>query len=114
MLIKPLPGCSVVECCLFLETPTHLKVLMRTRFLSPTSCWRVGKPEVKPTLPASLSLQGSLHLIARRKQEDLTLGSELLHAIYTRVGKQNSTHFSKYSCGGVVWEAKCTKHFPAA
>lgn len=61
MLIKPLPGCSVVGCCLFLETPTHLKVLMRINFLSHNSYWRVGKAEVKPTFPESFSIQGSLH-----------------------------------------------------
>lgn len=70
MLIKPLPGCSVVGCCLFLETPTHLKVLMRIWFLLHSSCWRVSKAEMKPTFPESLSLQGSLHLIARLKLED--------------------------------------------
>lgn len=63
MLITPLPGCSVVGCCLFLEPPTRLKVLMRINFLLHNSYWRVGKAgEGEAHIPRVLLYSGKLTL----------------------------------------------------
>lgn len=86
--IKPLPGCSVVGCCLFLETPTHLKEQMRIWFLLHNSYWRVGKAEAEAHIPRVPIPSGKLAFNSKTEIGGPDFESRaVMHPLYTCLGK---------------------------